>query len=72
MPLGIGEGLALQVQSTPEVSGTLPNPSDILSGKVKDPKTDNNVQSILTTALCYELKEAFDNDDDGNKKFDNS
>jgi hypothetical protein len=25
----------------------------------------------LTTALCYELKEAFANDDNGNVKFDN-
>ena len=25
----------------------------------------------MTTALCYERKEAVDNDEDGNKKFDN-
>ena len=43
---GIGEGLAPKPKHNPEVSGTLPNPSDILSGKVKDPKTDNIVQSI--------------------------
>ena len=69
---GIGEGLALKFKAHREVSGTLPNPSDILSGKVKDLKTDNiSAKYSLTTALCYELKEAFDNDNDGNKKFDN-
>ena len=69
---GIGEGLALKFKAHREVSGQLPNPSDILSGKVKDLKTDNiSAKYSLTTALCYELKEAFDNDDDGNKKFDN-
>ena len=69
---GIGEGLALKFKAHREVSGTLPNPSDILSGKVKDLKTDNiSAKYSLTTALCYELKEAFENDDDGNKKFDN-
>jgi len=69
---GIGEGLALKFKAHREVSGTLPNPSDILDGKVKDLKTDNiSAKYSLTTALCYELKEAFDNDDEGNKKFDN-
>jgi len=69
---GIGEGLALKFKAHREVSGTLPNPSDILDGKVKDLKTDNiSAKYSLTTALCYELKEAFDNDNDGNKKFDN-
>ena len=69
---GIGEGLALKFKAHREVSGQLPNPSDILNGKVKDLNTDNiSAKYSLTTALCYELKEAFDNDDDGNKKFDN-
>jgi len=69
---GIGEGLALKFKAHREVSGTLPNPSDILSGKVKDLKTDNiSAKYSLTTALCYELKEAFENDDKGNEKFDN-
>ena len=69
---GIGEGLALQFKAHREVSGQLPNPTDILDGKVKDLKTDNiSAKYSLTTALCYELKTAFDNDDKGNEKFDN-
>ena len=69
---GIGEGLALKFKAHREVSGTLPNPSDILDGKVKDLKTDNiSAKYSLTTALCYELKEAFDKDEKGNEKFDN-
>jgi len=69
---GIGEGIALKFKAHREVSGQLPNPSDILAGKVKDLKTDNiSAKYSLTTALCYELKTAFDNDDDANPKFDN-
>ena len=69
---GIGEGLALKFKAHREVSGQLPNPTDILDGKVKDLKTDNiSAKYSLTTALCYELKTAFDNDDKGNEKFDN-
>ena len=46
--------------------------SDILDGKVKNLNTDNiSAKYALTTALCYELKEAFDNDNKGNEKFDN-
>ncbi len=68
----VGEGLALKFKAHREVSGQLPNPTDILNGKVKDLKTDNiSAKYALTTALCYELKEAFDNDDKGNEKFDN-
>ena len=65
----VGEGLALKFKAHREVSGQLPNPTDILNGKVKDLKTDNiSAKYALTTALCYELKEAFDNDDKGNEK----
>ena len=69
---GIGEGLALKFKAHREVSGQLPNPTDILDGKVKNLQTDNiSAKYSLTTALCYELKTAFDNDDKGNEKFDN-
>lgn len=68
----IGEGKALKFKAHREIAGQLPNPSDILAGKVKDLRTDNiSAKYSLTTALCYELKEAHDNDKDVNGKFDN-
>ena len=42
-----------------KVSGQLPNPSDILSGKVKDLKTKEiSAMYSLTVSLCYELQQA--------------
>ena len=54
----VGEGLAVKFNAHREVAGKLPNPSDILSGKVK--KLDTNEVSAmysLITSLCYELKD---------------
>lgn len=69
---GIGEGLALKFKTHRQVAAQLPNPSDILEGKVKELQTDNiSAKYSLTTALCYELKEAYDNNKDINVKFDN-
>ena len=46
----------------------MPNPTDILSGKVKELKTKEiSAMYSLTVSLCYELKEASDK---GDKKFD--
>jgi hypothetical protein len=58
----IGEGLAIKFMAHRKVASKMPNPSDILSGKV----TDLNIKEIsamysLTTAMCYELKEAHEN-----------
>jgi|TARA_B110000858_G_scaffold3097_1_gene3576 hypothetical protein len=62
---GIGEGIALKFKAHREIAGQLPNPSDILAGKVTSLNTDNiSAKYSLTTALCYELKTAFDNDED--------
>lgn len=70
---GIGEGKALKFKAHRQVAGTLPNPSDILSGKVTELKTDNmSAKYSLSTALCYELKDAYDNNNkEFNKMFDN-
>ena len=70
---GIGEGVALKFKAHRAVASQLPNPTDILNGKVKELKTDNiSAKYSLTTALCYELKEVFLNKkDDFNKQFDN-
>jgi hypothetical protein len=53
-----------------KVAGKMPNPADILEGKVKE----LNVKEIsamysLTISMCYELKDAIDNKRVDNKKF---
>jgi len=46
----------------------MPNPTDILVGKVKELQTKEiSAMYSLTVSLCYELKEASDKND---KKFD--
>lgn len=57
----IGEGLAVKFMAHRKVAGKLPNPSDILAGKVKkmDSKEISAMYS-LTISLCYELKDACD------------
>ena len=57
----VGEGLALSFMAHRKVASKMPNPQDILSGKVK--KMDNKEVSAmysLTISLCYELKDACD------------
>jgi hypothetical protein len=66
----VGDGLATKFMAHRKVSGRMPEPSDILSGKVKD----LNVKEIsamysLTISMCYELKEAVTNKSVDNKKF---
>lgn len=69
----IGEGIALKFKAHRAVASQLPNPTDILNGKVKELHTKNiSAKYSLTTALCYELKEIFDNNDSkSHEKFDN-
>ena len=51
-----------------KIASKLPNPSDILAGKVKELQTDEiSAKYSLTVSLCYELKEACDAN---SKKFD--
>ena len=58
----VGEGLALKFVAHRKIASKMPNPSDILTGKV----TKLDVQEIsamfsLVVSMCYELKEALDN-----------
>jgi hypothetical protein len=57
----IGEGLAIKFMAHRKHASKMPNPTDILSGKVKkmDSKEISAMYS-LTVALCYELKDACD------------
>ena len=64
----IGEGLAVKFMAHRKVAASMPNPTDILNGKVKELKqTEISAMYSLTVSLCYELKEASDAND---KKFD--
>ena len=57
----VGEGLAISFMAHRKVASKMPNPTDILSGKVKkmDSKEISAMYS-LTVSLCYELKDACD------------
>ena len=64
----VGEGLAVKFMAHRKVASSMPNPTDILAGKVKELKTDEiSAKYSLTVSLCYELKESADTND---KKFD--
>jgi len=64
----IGEGLAVKFMAHRKVASSMPNPTDILNGKVKEMKSKEiSAMYSLTVSLCYELKEASDAND---KKFD--
>jgi hypothetical protein len=55
----IGEGLAVKFMAHRKVASKLPNPSDILAGKVKNLETKEiSAMYSLAVSLCYELKDA--------------
>ena len=57
----VGEGVALKFAAHRKVASQMPNPSDILSGKVKDLRTKEiGAKYSLTVSICYELKDSFD------------
>jgi hypothetical protein len=54
----VGEGLAVKFQAHRKIAGQLPNPSDILRGKVKTIKSKEiSAMYTLITSMCYELKD---------------
>jgi hypothetical protein len=64
----VGEGLAIKFMAHRKVAASMPNPTDILAGKVKELKqSEISAMYSLTISLCYELKEASDAND---SKFD--
>ena len=64
----VGEGLAIKFVAHRKVAAQMPNPTDILPGKVKELKaTEISAMYSLTVSLCYELKEAHDKN---SSKFD--
>ena len=60
----VGDGVATKFMAHRAISGKLPNPTDILSGKVKTLSREAKEISAmfsLTASLCYELKEFAEN-----------
>lgn len=60
----VGEGVGVKFMATMKNSGKLPNPTEVLNGKVK--KLDESVEISgrysLTVSMCYELREAYEKD----------
>jgi hypothetical protein len=58
----VGEGLAIKFMAHRKIASKLPNPTDILAGKVKDLKVKEvSAMYSLTASLCYELVDAYQN-----------
>ena len=58
----VGEGLAVKFAAHRKVSGQLPDPADILSGKETSLKVKEvSAMYSLTISMCYELRDAVDN-----------
>ena len=54
----VGEGTAVKFMAHRKVASVLPNPSDVLDGKVKTMKSDEmSAKYALATSLCYELRD---------------
>jgi hypothetical protein len=57
----VGEGLARKFMAHRKISSQLPNPVEILQGKVKDLKIKEiSAMYSLTISMCYELKDVHD------------
>lgn len=57
----VGDGIAIQFMEYRQHAAQLPNPSDILKGKVtKLESKETSVYYALTAGMCYELKEAYE------------
>jgi len=58
----VGEGLAVKFMAHKKVAGKMPNPADILSGKVKTLEVKEvSAMYSLVISMCYELKSAIEN-----------
>jgi hypothetical protein len=56
----VGEGVAVQFMAHRKVAGQMPNPVDILAGKVKELKVKEvSAMYSLTISMCYELQDSY-------------
>jgi len=71
----VGEGLAVKFVAHRKIAGQMPNPSEILEGKVKNLEvTEVSAMYSLVVSMCYELKDAIENgvkDNEFHKMADN-
>jgi len=66
----IGEGLAVKFSAHRKLAGKMPEPLDVLQGRVKDLQVKEvSAMYSLAISMCYELKEAVDNKSVDMKKF---
>lgn len=66
----VGDGLGVKFMAHRKVASKMPNPADILSGKVKDLDVKEiSAMYSLTVSMCYELKDALTNNTADPKKF---
>ena len=57
----VGEGIAVKFMNHRKFAKDLPNPEDILAGKVKECKVKEiSAQYALTIGMCYELQDTFE------------
>ena len=56
----IGDGLAIKFMAHRKHASQMPNPSDVLAGKVKELKVKEvSAMYSLTVSMCYELQDAY-------------
>jgi hypothetical protein len=56
----IGDGLGIKFMAHRKVAGQMPNPSEVLAGKVKELKVKEvSAMYSLTVSMCYELQDAY-------------
>ena len=66
----VGEGLAVKFMAHRKISGKMPEPTDILAGKIKDLDVKEiSAMYALTVGMCYELNDAVNNKKVNNKQF---
>ena len=57
----VGEGIAVKFMAHRKVAGQMPEPTDVLEGKVTELKIKEiSAMYSLSTSLCYELKDLYD------------
>jgi hypothetical protein len=66
----VGEGLAVKFMAHRKIAGRMPDPADILSGKVKDLAVKEiSAMYSLTISMCYELRDALETKKVSSKEF---
>jgi hypothetical protein len=56
----VGDGLGVKFMAHRKVAGQMPNPSEILLGKVKELKVKEvSAMYSLTVSMCYELQDNY-------------